>query len=142
MERELERLRLARRQRRLGETGDAVHGDRHFQAVPVDARRFGELVVDPDPHPVALVDLDGRAGHRVVEAPDVDEQIGQELTPGVAAIKVEFLDAIDHLPGELLGQVGHDHARRRLARRPEPRHEHPRSVGLPTGPPVLGRSRG
>ena len=63
-------------------------------------------------------------GHRVVEAPDVDVQVGQELAPGVAAIEVEFLDAVDHLPGELLGQVGNDHARRRFAGGPEPRHEH------------------
>ena len=67
---------LAGRDEVLHEPGNSVLADRDLQAVPVDRRGLGQAVLDDDPHPVALVDLDHRAGHRSVETPDVDRSGG------------------------------------------------------------------
>ena len=84
---------LAGTDRRLGQARHAVEADGHLQTVPVNGRRLGQLVVDDEAHTVALNDLDRRAGHRAVEAPDIHEQPRQELALDGHAVEVELLDA-------------------------------------------------
>ena len=61
---------LAGCDRLLGQMRHAVHGVRHAQAVPVDGRLLGELVLDRDAETLALTDPDLRARNRAVVGPD------------------------------------------------------------------------
>ena len=91
----------------------------------MDAGRLGKVVVDDDPHPVALGGLDGRAGHAAVKPPDVDEEAGEELARGVPAVEVELLHVVLEREGNPLRQVWCDDRDRGLARFTEARDELP-----------------
>ena len=141
VEDELVDERLAGRDEVLDQAGHAVLADGDLQAVPVDRGEFGEPVLDDDPHPVALIDLDHRAGHRAVEAPDVHLEVGEELALHRHRDQVELLGTVAERPGEL-GQVGVTTGTGGSPGFRSPGTSLPRSVGLPTGPPEPGRSRG
>ena len=67
----------------------AVHRVGHTDAVPVDRRRFGELVAEVDDHLIALVHVEQRAGNRrsrsgdraVAIRPDLGRRAGDVLEP-------------------------------------------------------------
>ena len=59
--------RVAGEDRVLGDVRDAVHVVRDALPVEVDPRRFGQVVLEDRPDPVALHDLDPRARPRAVE---------------------------------------------------------------------------
>ena len=66
----------------------------------MDGGGLGQPVVDDEADAVALVGLDERAGHRAVEAPDVEELAGQKLALHDLRNEVELLGPVDHLPGQ------------------------------------------
>jgi hypothetical protein len=71
---------LARLDRVLGDERDAVHADRHAQAVPVDRRALvRHLVRDEDAHRVALGDPDLGARHDAVVGVGLEELAGAVL---------------------------------------------------------------
>ena len=71
MEGQLVGERLARPDRVLSDTVDAIEAVGQLEAVAMEDGRFRQFVVEDDAHPVALVGLDGRAGHGIVVSPDV-----------------------------------------------------------------------
>ena len=108
----------------------------------VDRRVFRQPVFDDDPDRVALVDLDRGAGHRAVEAPDIHLQMREQLALDRHRDQVKFLGPVAH---RVQGSLVRSGASTGTGGRPglrRPATSLPRSVGLPTGPPRPGRSRG
>ena len=70
---------LPRRDRRLRQPADAVHGVRDAHAVPVQRQRRRRAVLEPDPHLLAMPHAQGRPRHGAVEGP----QLGLRRRVGV-----------------------------------------------------------
>ena len=69
----------------LGDTGDAVHGVGHVQAVPVQGHAVRHRLVDqPHLHQLSRGGLDGRAGRLSVERVPVDVAAAGEPKPFLA----------------------------------------------------------
>src|SRR5207344_2285905 len=60
---------LARLDRRLGDVRDTILVVGHLDAVEMDDGRFGQLVLEDDPHAVSLADPDLRPGYLPVVRP-------------------------------------------------------------------------
>src|SRR5215813_6251960 len=112
MHRELVGELLARHHEGLADGGYAIHLDGHLEPVPVDGLWLGESVLEDDPHAIALVHLDRRAGHARVVAPDLNDLAGHELRLDGLGHELEDLHALVDLVGEL-GHVEHRDGQRR-----------------------------
>ena len=105
MEREFIDEFATRRNGRLRDPGHAVHPDRDFQAVPVDAGEFGQPVLEDNPHRVPFLNLDAWARHHSVVSPDIKRITGKKLPFGHLRNEMKDLHAVLHLIGKL-GEIG------------------------------------
>src|SRR5260370_14425937 len=85
----------------LADVGQAVHLYRNFQAVPVDRGGFGKVVLEDDPHAIALIDLDRRPWARSVVTPDLHVAPGYQPAFDGLGDKMKLLDAAIRPPGKL-----------------------------------------
>src|SRR5215472_10592811 len=76
MQRKFINKALTGHHRLLSDAWDAVHLDRKFNSVPMDARRLRQMILEYDADAVALVRLDRRARSASVEAPEVESTTG------------------------------------------------------------------
>ncbi len=100
--------RLAHTDRRLGQSGHAVHAVGQALAVPVDAGVLRQAVGDEQAHPVALHHFDRRSGGLSVVAPQVRLHAGREFAHHGFGHQVEFLDPGVHAPGQGPAVERHD----------------------------------
>ena len=112
VQRELVGEALAGADERLADRGDAIHLDRHLDAVPVDCRRLREAVLEQDADTVTLRDLDRGSRVASVVPPHVHDPAGDELRLHRFRDEPEHLDAVVQLPRQLRHvEDGHGHRR-------------------------------
>ena len=96
----------------LGEPRHTIVLNGEFQAMPMDGRRFRQLIVDYNTDPVSLNSFNSRAGHGVVVAPDIHELAWQEFSLHRCAAEFKLFDAMDHFPWHFSQVRGFDRYRR------------------------------
>ena len=97
------------------EADGAIDFHGKFEAMPVDARHFWELIFDDDAEAITFVDLDHGAGDGAVEAPRVHDAAGGNGGADDLGDEGELLHSVDELVGEL-GEVGSLNANRKSGR--------------------------
>src|SRR5262249_32312379 len=91
----------------LPDAGDAVHLYGKLDAVPVYARRLGEMILEDDADLVAFVGLDGGTWRASVEPPEIERAAGDyRLLHGLSG-EVEDFDAVVECEGQV-GDVRRD----------------------------------
>jgi hypothetical protein len=119
MEGELIDEAATRCDRFLTNAGDAVHRLRYLKAVPMNGGRLWQMVVEDNPNPIPLVDLDRRARSAAVVPPKVNDSAWKNLLFHRLSDQVEDLHSAIHLErqvGHILGVDGN------VSPRLHPRH--------------------
>jgi hypothetical protein len=78
----------------LADAGAAVHAVWNFKSMPVHGSRFRQVVVDDDPHAIALGDLNGRSRRAAVITPEVHRFVRYKLPLYRFSNQMENLDAV------------------------------------------------
>ena len=104
MEVELVDVRRARLNRVLLEVRDAIVHDRHLDAMEMQRGLLGQVVLDDEPHTVALRGLERWTGHPTVVAPRLHVPVRKEFPRDGLGAEIPFLDSIDD-PGRLGDEI-------------------------------------
>ena len=99
------------------DAGNAVHFNREFKSVPVNAGRLRQMVVKDDADAVSLVRLNRRSRRAAVEAPQIESSAGNDDLLHRLGNQVEYLDAVVHRERQVANvERGDGHGRAGAAR--------------------------
>ncbi len=86
----------------LADSRSSVHLMRNFKSMPVHRRRFGQMIIDNNPHAVSLRDLDGRPWRAAVVAPDVNRFVRSDLLFYRLGNEMKDLNSVVNIEAQIL----------------------------------------
>ena len=125
MQRVLVNEALSRHDQLLAHPRHAVHFNREFKPVPVNAGRLRQMVVEDDTDAVSLVRLNRRSRRAAVEAPQIESSAGDDDLLHGLGDEIEDLDAVVHRERQVAHvERGDGHGSAGTARCRAGRHAH------------------